>query len=208
MADACEDVCIPQLDITQFEDIYNTLDDKVTKRLQEDYDCKKINGATYAATWAAMMNPAVGHILNAIVALQNKETAADRCVKLANCDLIKEQEKKVVAEKNLVIQQEKKVKYETDNVLPEQVKLTTRQKEGFDDNIRQKLFEAQMNAWAMMFSSGLLESMPCFIASDEASNLYKGILDGNMPSYNKPSDAECCAKAGGTWNGVKCTFSN
>jgi len=162
MADACEDVCIPQLDITQFEEIYDILDGKVTKRLQEDYDCKKINGATYAATWAAMMNPAVGHILNSIVSLQNKETAADRCVKYANCDLIKEQERKVT--------------YEVDNILPEQKKLTTRQIAGFNDNIRQKLFEAQMNAWAMMFSSGLLEEKPSIITNDSVTALYNSML--------------------------------
>ena len=47
-----------------------------------------------------------------------------------------------------------------------------RQIAGFEDNIRQKMLEIQMNAWAMAFSSGMLECIPCFIDNDEASALY------------------------------------
>ena len=52
------------------------------------------------------------------------------------------------------------------------IELLNRQKEGFDDNKYQKLFEAQMNAWALMFSSGLLETKPQIISNDSASALY------------------------------------
>ena len=52
------------------------------------------------------------------------------------------------------------------------VDLLERQKEGFDDNKHQKLFEAQMNAWALMFSSGLLTTQPSIISNDSASALY------------------------------------
>lgn len=52
------------------------------------------------------------------------------------------------------------------------IELLNRQKEGFDDNKYQKLFEAQMNAWALMFSSGLLETKPSIISNDSASSLY------------------------------------
>ena len=52
------------------------------------------------------------------------------------------------------------------------IDLLNRQKEGFDDNKYQKLFEAQMNAWALMFSSGLLETKPEIISNDSASALY------------------------------------
>ena len=52
------------------------------------------------------------------------------------------------------------------------VDLLERQKEGFDDNKHQKLFEAQMNAWALMFSSGLLTTKPKIISDDSASTLY------------------------------------
>ena len=52
------------------------------------------------------------------------------------------------------------------------VDLLNRQREGFDDNKYQKLFEAQMNAWALMFSSGLLTTKPSIISNDSASALY------------------------------------
>ena len=52
------------------------------------------------------------------------------------------------------------------------IELLNRQKEGFDDNKYQKLFEAQMNAWALMFSSGLLTTKPSIISNDSASSLY------------------------------------
>lgn len=52
------------------------------------------------------------------------------------------------------------------------IDLLNRQKEGFDDNKYQKLFEAQMNAWALMFSSGLLTTQPSIISNDSASALY------------------------------------
>ena len=52
------------------------------------------------------------------------------------------------------------------------IDLLNRQREGFDDNKYQKLFEAQMNAWALMFSSGLLTTKPQIISNDSASSLY------------------------------------
>ena len=55
------------------------------------------------------------------------------------------------------------------------IDLLNRQREGFDDNKYQKLFEAQMNAWALMFSSGLLETKPAIINNDSASALYNSL---------------------------------
>ena len=52
------------------------------------------------------------------------------------------------------------------------IDLLNRQREGFDDNKYQKLFETQMNAWALMFSSGLLTTKPSIISNDSASALY------------------------------------
>ena len=95
------------------------------------------------------------------------------------------------AQVDLACQQKAKVKYETDSILPSQYDLTVRQKDGFDDNLRQKLFEAQMNAWAMMFSSGLLVDVPCFIDSDQATKLYNAIIRHEMPGQS----ATGCGKA-------------
>ena len=55
------------------------------------------------------------------------------------------------------------------------IDLLDRQRQGFDDNKYQKLFEAQMNAWALMFSSGLLTTKPQIISNDSASALYNAL---------------------------------
>ena len=59
-----------------------------------------------------------------------------------------------------------------DDVLEAQKYLYTRQTEGFDDNKNQKLFEAQLNSWALMYSSGLLTEIPDIISTDETSAIY------------------------------------
>jgi len=59
-----------------------------------------------------------------------------------------------------------------EEVLEAQRLLYDRQREGFDDNKYQKLFETQMNSWGLMFSSGLLTQKPAIISSDKASELY------------------------------------
>lgn len=56
--------------------------------------------------------------------------------------------------------------------IEKQTELYQRQKEGFDDNKYQKLFESQLNAWGLMFSSGMLTEKPSIITSDEVSQLY------------------------------------
>ena len=55
------------------------------------------------------------------------------------------------------------------------VALIDRQKQGFDDNLKQKLMEIQLNAWSLMFSSGMLTSSPAIITNDEASKLYNNL---------------------------------
>ena len=56
--------------------------------------------------------------------------------------------------------------------LEKQTELYQRQKEGFDDNKYQKLFDSQINAWGLMFSSGMLTEKPSIITSDKVSQLY------------------------------------
>ena len=56
-----------------------------------------------------------------------------------------------------------------------QALLYERQKQGFDDNLKQKMLEIQLNAWSMMFSSGMLSEKPSIITNDEASVLYNNL---------------------------------
>ena len=59
-----------------------------------------------------------------------------------------------------------------------QTELYQRQKEGFDDNKYQKLFESQLNAWGLMFSSGMLTEKPSIITGDKVSQLYAQLTSG------------------------------
>lgn len=65
--------------------------------------------------------------------------------------------------------------YNKIQLLRKQKEMTDRQIQGFDDNLKQKLMEIQMNAWGMMFSSGLLASKPSIIDNDEVSSLYNNL---------------------------------
>ena len=58
------------------------------------------------------------------------------------------------------------------DVLVTQKALYERQIVGFDDNKYQKLFETQMSAWGLMFSSGMLTTKPAIVDSDAVSTLY------------------------------------
>jgi len=58
-----------------------------------------------------------------------------------------------------------------------QEELYRRQTEGFTDNLKTRMFEIQMNSWATMFSSGLLENIPTIINDQEASLLYSKISE-------------------------------
>ena len=59
-----------------------------------------------------------------------------------------------------------------------QAAFTERQTEGFDDNLKTKMLEIQMNTWAMMFSSGMLSCPPSIIENDEVYDLYCNMKTG------------------------------
>ena len=86
--------------------------------------------------------------------------------------LIKQEELEIKRVELDIAQQKLEIARQDAELREAQVRLTDRQIQGFDDNKAQKLFDAQMNAWAMMFSSGLLDQVPSIISGDKASELY------------------------------------
>ena len=202
--DPCADECRPQIDQTQFAELYDMINLKVRTDLQDDFDCKKINGATFADTWAKIMSPAIGQIMNGIVTIQTKETAADRCVKAAQCSKMAQEELVLVQEVLNKKEQVNVMLQDIDNKIASEA-LTVRQTEGFDDNARQKLYEAQMNAWALMFSSGLIEEKPTHITNGNAGALaeqIRGSLGGSSAPDNPlgvfTQEVTATAESGGT----------
>jgi hypothetical protein len=55
--------------------------------------------------------------------------------------------------------------------------VAVRQKEGFDDNMQQKMLDIQMNAWAMVYSAGQYNDAPDIIANKEVDILYCNMKD-------------------------------
>jgi len=94
-------------------------------------------------------------------------------VELARIETQIAQESLEIKRIELDIAREKLELAKQDAILKEaQVRLTNRQIQGFDDNKAQKLFDSQINSWAMMFSSGLLDQVPSIISGDKVSQLY------------------------------------
>lgn len=62
-----------------------------------------------------------------------------------------------------------------------QTALYVRQKQGFDDNKLQKLFEATMNGWALAYSSGMMEAsdVPTIVKDANITNLFNTIKVGS-----------------------------
>ena len=108
----------------------------------------RITGAEYAEVYLRTMQTAISEAMRFLLNKDKSEIEANRFL------LDKDQ-----SAKDLEVKQAN-------------IDLLNRQREGFDDNKYQKLFEAQMNAWALMFSSGLLTDKPTIISNDSASTLY------------------------------------
>ena len=126
----------------------------------------RITGAEYAEVYLGTMQTAISEAMKFL--LQNDTLAKELELKQA-------QIAKINAERDLANAQLAKFGAQQDKdleVKQANIDLLNRQREGFDDNKYQKLFEAQMNAWALMFSSGLLTTQPSIISNDSASSLY------------------------------------
>ena len=158
----------------------------------------RITGAEYAEVYLGTMQTAISEAMKLV--LQNDTLAKELELKQAQIAKINAEKDLVNAQlaifgvqqaKDLEVKQAQINKLTADKALtdaqilayPSQqakdievkqanIDLLNRQKEGFDDNKYQKLFEAQMNAWALMFSSGLLTTQPSIISNDSASSLY------------------------------------
>lgn len=146
--------------------IFDVIIKAANENIKIQNQTSRITGAEYAEVYLGTMQSAISEAMKFV--LQNDTLAKEIELKQA-------QIAKINAERDLVnaqiaafaAQQAKDLLLKQANI-----DLLNRQKEGFDDNKYQKLFEAQMNAWALMFSSGLLTTQPSIISNDSASALY------------------------------------
>lgn len=151
----------------------------------------RITGAEYAEVYLGTMQSAISEAMKFIlnkdkiikdlelnqiqidaiesdILIKQEQSAKDLEVKQTQIDVGLEEKRLKAAQADAYpLQSAKDLEVKQANI-----DLLNRQKEGFDDNKYQKLFEAQMNAWALMFSSGLLTTQPSIISNDSASALY------------------------------------
>ena len=162
-----------QIDTTNPQDpkwegtgIFDIIIKAANENIKIQNQTSRITGAEYAEVYLGTMQTAISEAIKFV--LQNDTLAKELELKQA-------QIAKINAERDLVNAQLAIFREQQDKdleVKQANIDLLNRQKEGFDDNKYQKLFEAQMNAWALMFSSGLLTTQPSIISNDSASALY------------------------------------
>jgi len=159
-------------DLTQVTTAYNTLTTNIKNDLDEQFNLGRIKGSDYANVFAQLMQTCIQ------LAFQTptQSTQIDNINK--DIELKSYQEKLIDAQtqdqlESVNLKKEQENLYKKQEALTDaQTQVSIRQKQGFDDNLKQKLFETQMGAWSTMFNSGLLTDKPAVISNDEASALY------------------------------------
>ena len=148
-----------KMDPATFEVTGDGVFDKIMRTLNAhmlaQYKAQRLKAENFATVYVGVVPTVLQESMKFI--MQKDNLLKDLEVKDANIALLNRQKDNLVKD---------------NEVKDANIALLNRQKEGFDDNKYQKLFEAQMNAWALMFSSGLLTTQPSIISNDSASSLY------------------------------------
>lgn len=185
---ACN-VCI---DSDEIVDLYTKLRVEVVADLDEQFDKGRINGNAYVETYAKLMDRIIGSSVGAIIDLQTKETDADRDVKasVVNKNNVEAEELVKATDSKIALNaaQENKLACDCCNaskiadadvlLKAQQGELYERQRQGFDDNARQKLFEAQMNGFSMVFGDTALEEVVAPMNEQQICETYNAVKAG------------------------------
>ena len=181
--------------------IFDIIIKAANENIKIQHKTSRITGAEYAEVYLGAMQTAIAEAMKFI--LQNDTLAKELELKQAQIAKINAERDLVNAQiaafgaqeaKELELKQAQINKLTADKALTDaqtlaypaqqakdievkqaNIDLLNRQKEGFDDNKHQKLFEAQMNAWALAFSSGLLTTQPDIISNQSATALYDAL---------------------------------
>ena len=159
--------------------VFDVLVRMVNENLKIQYDEGRIKATDYAQAYIAGLQTCITEAMKFI--MQKDNVNKDTDLKQANIALINQQIANLLKDAGLkeaniaLVTQQKTSLIKDEAVKDANIALLERQTEGFDDNKKQKLFEAQMNAWALMFSSGILESKPAIIRDDAVSALYESL---------------------------------
>jgi hypothetical protein len=181
-----------EIDKGQLVEIYNVMSDRIKADLQDELNCKRINGNAYAQAYVTLMNNVITQSFGAIISLQTKETDMDRCVKQSQCDL-NDAKKKAEDIKNGDLDAPDSIYEKNKDVLVTQKALLERQKEGYDDNKLQKLFDSQIKAWSVVFQDTDMTCVTPVIMNDAMVGIFNQLapddVDITPPYY--PSGSDC-----------------
>ena len=139
--------------------VFDVLVRMLNENLKIQYDAGRIKATDYAQAYIAGLQTCITEAMKFIM---QKDTAEeDKRLKAAQADSYPAQAAADLAVKTA------------------QVELYNKQKAGFDDNRRQKLFEATVNSWALAYSSGILDTtiLPSFINNTDMTTLFTTIRD-------------------------------
>ena len=153
--------------------IFDVLMKAVNENINIQFEQNRITGSDYATVYLGAIETCIKEATNLLL----QKAVADKEIEVKQAQILQIQASILNTQEDTKLKSAQADAYPLQSAKDLEVKqanidLLNRQKEGFDDNKYQKLFEAQMNAWALMFSSGLLETKPSIISNDSASALY------------------------------------
>jgi len=138
------------------------------------------------------------HIRPIEMNLKSEQLALERTKnEIAQEELLIKKEELLLKKEELDIARQKLRLAEKDVLYKDaMIRFTDRQTEGFDDHKKQKMLDIQMNAWAMMFSSGLMYEVPQIINTCTVDGLYNMMAGevgapGGSGCAPLPTKAEC-----------------
>jgi len=162
--------------------VFDDLMETVTKHVTAQYDAGRITGPEYATVYLGALQSVLAEAVKYLMEDANKElieAQKDELLLNGAEDRLLKETQRTELEANGVVERELKAK---------QKDLYARQIQGFDENKNQKLFEAQLNSWGLMFSSGMMENIPSIITNDELSKLYCKINNGTWTPPDLSTD--------------------
>ena len=176
--------------------VFDVLMKSVNDNINIQYETNRITGADYAKVYLAgietCIRESINFLLQKAAVEKDVDLKAQQILSMQSEDSIKAtQSVKDAALKEAqaaTALEDKRLKAAQATSYPAQatadlavktaqVELYNKQKAGFDDNRRQKLFEATVNSWALAYSSGILDTaiLPSFINNQEMADLFNTI---------------------------------
>ena len=155
--------------------VFDVLMKSVNDNINIQYETNRITGADYAKVYLAAIETCIKESINFLL----QKAAIEKDLELKAKDIELKQAQIAVALEDKRLKAAQADSYPAQSaadlaVKTAQVELYNKQKAGFDDNRRQKLFEATVNSWALAYSSGILDKaiLPSFINNTDMTSLF------------------------------------